>query len=269
MMSPSLEQSLTPESTSSKEKPSKPESPLQLRLRGDGWLEVGQLKGVQGLEGHIKVTTSDAVADWVNTETEVCLVPEHRALMKRYPEGWRGTFMFAETAAPFRARVKLEGHETPEEAKAWVNALVYVNVASLPEINEDDTFRTHQLMGLAVHIATHEEALGEVTAILSDKANPAGDVFVEIRMNVSRKELLIPFQAHFVAEVDLPHNRLVLQGLDEFLISQNQPVPYKQKAMTPYMRRKLKQQAQRDATLKEQSEGESTPPTAVDSTTEG
>jgi 16S rRNA processing protein RimM len=234
-------------------------SPLQLRLRGDGWLEVGQLKGVQGLEGFIKVSTSDAVADWVNTDTQVCLLPEHRALMKQYPEGWRGTFSVAETTAPFRAKVKLPGHETPEEAKAWVNSLVYVHVASLPEVDEDDTFRTHQLMGLDVYIAPQEDSVAEVTAILSDKANPDGDVFVEIRMKVSRKELLIPFQAHFVAEVDVQGNRLRVQGLDDFLISQNQPVPYKQKAMTPYMKRKLKQQAQREETPETPLEPRETP----------
>ena len=261
MTSSSLEQPQYPPASLNQEATTRHESPLQLRLREEGWLEVGQLKGIHGVEGHVKVTTSDAKADWVNTTTPVCLLPENRALMKQYPNGWHCTFAYAETTVPFRARVLLTGYETPEAAKAWCNAQVYVQLAALPAIEEPDTFRTHQLMGLAIHSAAQQEPFGHVTAIISDKANPAGDVFVEVRLNVSHKDVLIPFQAHFIQEVDLRGNRLMIQGLDDFLISQNQPVPYRQKAMTPYKRRKLKQQAQREAALQSET-GEDSPASA-------
>ncbi len=81
-----------------------------------------------------------------------------------------------------------------------------VDAATVGEPDDPDEFHDHQLTGLAV-VTTAGDAVGVVTDVLHHGqdllvvAPPAGN---------ARREVLIPFVAAIVVEVDVPRGRLVV-----------------------------------------------------------
>jgi 16S rRNA processing protein RimM len=217
-------------------------------LAEEGWLRVGEVKSTHGLRGRLNIWTADAAPDWLNTQTPLNIVPQSPVLKRLHPAGWQGTLAAAKTVSAYRARIELPGIDTPEAAAAWVKAAIYVRTETLPTAShEEDEYRTHELMGLEVYSATR--TWGQVSAIVSDRAKPDGDVLLEITLAHSGKAVFIPFQACFIAGVSMAERRIEIQGLDDFLSIQDVVAEPKAPKMTPYQKRKARQafKAQRNA----------------------
>jgi 16S rRNA processing protein RimM len=106
---------------------------------------------------------------------------------------------------------RLSGVATKEEAEALKGTSLYVDRAKLPGL-PDDEFYHADLIGLAVH-DTGGVLIGTVTAVHN---HGAGDL-IEIKPNLPKDAILLPFTRAIVPTVDLTARRIVVdmpEGLD-------------------------------------------------------
>jgi 16S rRNA processing protein RimM len=96
--------------------------------------------------------------------------------------------------------LKLEGVETRDDAEGLRGARLLIPVSWAVELGEDEYYH-HQLLGLEV-VTTAGESLGPITAIWPTGAN---DVY-------ETPLALIPAVKEFVLEVDLEHDRMVVNA---------------------------------------------------------
>lgn len=103
-----------------------------------------------------------------------------------------------------RLLVTFEGVGDRNAADALRGALLTVDTAALPPLDDPDEFYDHQLVGLLVeHV--DGTALGEVADVLHP---PGGDLLVIA--HVDGREVLVPFVAVMVPVVDVPGGRVVV-----------------------------------------------------------
>ena len=209
----------------------------------EDWVEVGEVMGSVGVSTDVKVRSADAEPDWLHSATRLWIFPAQGKPTKGKVPQWV-TLLKAEAYEPFKLTLQIEGWNTPEIVKSWIGATLHIKKAALPPIKDPFTFRTYELVGLGVWTTKSNEAIAEVTAIIS--ATHTGDQnFIELTMKASRKVTLIPFESHFVEAVDLTQKRLTLKGLDDFLEEENTVAESTAKKLTPYAKRKLKRQAEK------------------------
>jgi 16S rRNA processing protein RimM len=106
---------------------------------------------------------------------------------------------------------RLSGVATKEEADALKGTSLYVDRAKLPTL-PDDEFYHADLIGLAVH-DTGGVLIGTVQAVHN---HGAGDL-IEIKPNIPKDAILLPFTRAIVPTVDLTARRIVVdmpEGLD-------------------------------------------------------
>lgn len=89
-------------------------------------------------------------------------------------------------------------------AEALRDTLLYVDPAADPPLADPDEFYDHQLVGLSAELADGSR-LGEVVAAL----HPPGTDLLAVR-RPDGTELLLPFVAQVVPEVDLVGRRLIV-----------------------------------------------------------
>lgn len=178
--------------------------PSTKRNRGSGqqghapeprFLAIGQVIGVHGLRGELKVK--------ILTED-----PTRFRLLKRVLIGLEG-----EEPQPRRleghrlhqgqALLKLEGCDDRETGQALRGHFVLIPLAEAIPLGEGEYWE-HQIVGLAVW-SEAGELLGEVVEILYTGAN---DVYV---VRNPDGEILIPAIAGVIREVDLEGGRLLVQ----------------------------------------------------------
>lgn len=107
----------------------------------------------------------------------------------------------------------LKGVTTREDAQALKGTRLYVERASLPDLEEEDTWYHADLIGLEARGADGA-LIGKVAAIYDFGA---GDL-IEIALEGSGKLVMVPFTAETVPEVDPDAGRLTLippEGLIE------------------------------------------------------
>ena len=104
--------------------------------------------------------------------------------------------------------VKIQGCQTPEQARAYTNALVAVERKQLPSLSADDFYWT-DLEGLNV-INTENVHLGIVTHLVATGAN---DVLV---VRADKRERLIPYIKNVISEVDIEKQRIVVEWSADF-----------------------------------------------------
>ena len=105
--------------------------------------------------------------------------------------------------------LRVEGVETREAADELRNTLLVVEVADLPEL-QDDSFYDHQLVGLTAQLAD-----GTVVGTVSAVRHDAAELLVVRRPGTH--DLLVPFVTAIVPTVDLAGGRLVLTPPDGLL----------------------------------------------------
>ncbi|MFI0469438.1 ribosome maturation factor RimM [Saccharopolyspora sp. 5N102] len=103
-----------------------------------------------------------------------------------------------------RLLVRAEGVEGRDAAEELRGVLLTVSSDVLEPIDDPDEFHDHELIGLRVERVSGEE-VGEVREVLH---TPAGEL-LSVRTTDGR-EVLVPFVAEIVPEVDLAAGRLVV-----------------------------------------------------------
>ena len=96
----------------------------------------------------------------------------------------------------------LKGISNRDQAKTLIGAELFIPQSELPELDED-TYYWRDLIGIEVYTNT-EEFLGRIESIIETGSN---DVYVVKR---DEKEVLIPALEAVVLEIDLGHNRMLV-----------------------------------------------------------
>lgn len=109
--------------------------------------------------------------------------------------------------------VTFDGVADRDQAEQLRGTLLVVDSGDLEDIDDPDEFRDHQLIGLAV-VGPDGELIGEVTDVLHHGQNL---LVVAGSGKRAGAEILVPFVAPIVPEVDLESGRLVIDPPDGLL----------------------------------------------------
>lgn len=104
------------------------------------------------------------------------------------------------------ALLKLAGIDTPEDAAAWRNQLVYVAIADAVALPANQVY-LYQLIGLRVKTRAGQ-ALGEITEVLDTRAN---DVYI---VSDGAREILLPAIPAVVKEINLARGEMLVELMD-------------------------------------------------------
>lgn len=156
--------------------------------------EIGAPHGVRG-ELRLKVFTEDPLA-----------VAEYRGLWTA--SGRRVEIVSARPAKTVLV-VRIAGIDDRDAAEALKGERLYVDRASLPPPEDEETFYHADLIGLAAADPAGRP-LGRVVAVHDFGA---GDL-LEIAPEGGRSGALVPFTREFVPEIDLVAGRLVIAAPD-------------------------------------------------------
>ncbi|MGW5052185.1 ribosome maturation factor RimM [Actinokineospora sp. NPDC004072] len=166
---------------------------------------VGRVAKAHGIRGELAVD--------VRTDSPQLRFAEGAAVDARLKDGTvRALTIAAARWHTGRLLVRFDQVPDRDAAEALRGALLLADPAALPAPEDPDEFHDHDLIGLAAVLADGA-VVGEVTDI---QHGPGGDLLV-----VSRPEgddVLVPFVAAIVPEVDLAGRRVVLdppEGLIE------------------------------------------------------
>ncbi|MBI3742884.1 MAG: 16S rRNA processing protein RimM [Chloroflexi bacterium] len=105
--------------------------------------------------------------------------------------------------------IKVEGIDTPEDARTLAGAIIEVPLDEMPEPPEGRYYHYH-LLGMKV-VTTQGEALGEIVEIMPTRANT---VFI---VKGPRGEVLIPSIADVVKQVDIKSGVMTIEVLPGLL----------------------------------------------------
>jgi len=103
--------------------------------------------------------------------------------------------------------VRFEGIEDRNAAETLRGTVLVVEAGELPELDDEDEFYDHQLIGLAVRLLGSDQPIGEVTDLMH---LPASDVLVVKTAEAAAGEVLIPFVSAIVPTVDIHAGFLVV-----------------------------------------------------------
>lgn len=122
-----------------------------------------------------------------------------------------------------RLMVAFEGYGDRNAAETLRGTLLVVDAATLPAPDDPDIFLDHHLIGLVAELPDGSR-LGAVTEVLH---LPHGDVLVVRRDGAAdtAAEVLVPFVAAMVPEVDVPGGRLVVDPPEGLLALSEPTVP--------------------------------------------
>jgi 16S rRNA processing protein RimM len=153
------------------------------------FIRIGQIVGVWGLKGHVKV---EPLTDFADDRFQ-------RGARLRLDEDW--TVIQEVRWMKDRPYLKLEGVDTPERARdlQWH----YLEAKDEPPVLEEDEYLTTDLIGLRVETSSGE-VLGKVDDVLP---LPAHDVLVV-------GEVMIPAVKEFVLDVDIEGGMILVQLLE-------------------------------------------------------
>ena len=155
---------------------------------------IGKIGGVHGIKGVNKLH-SYAESLSLFSPGSTILVRDLGGREASYEIKW----VKPHTGTPLLA---LKGISNRDQAKTLIGAELFIPQSELPELDED-TYYWRDLIGIEVYTNT-EEFLGRIESIIETGSN---DVYVVKR---DEKEVLIPALEAVVLEIDLGHNRMLV-----------------------------------------------------------
>lgn len=210
------------------------------------WVAIATVQGGHGVKGDVKLKTFDAQPDWLDTLKTIKLWPANPALQAKHPEGVNWHVTDTHYHVHHRVVISVKEIANPEDAQLWSGSQLFLHQSELPPVDDSDTYRTIDLVGLNVIVEETQAVVGVVSGIISTagsgKAGADYD-FLEVTYEKSGKTDMVPFVQAFVGEVDLTQKTIFLHGLQSFLEEGNTPAPPKVVKLTPYQRRKQKKAA--------------------------
>ncbi len=164
------------------------------------FLAVGKLRRPHGVRGELQMEVLTDFPERLRPGITLYVGPEHRPMRLRSRRSARQTLIVA-----------FEGCQTPEEASAIRNLLVFVRADDRPPLPEGEYYH-HQLIGLRA-VTEEGRFLGTVREILETGAN---EVYVLLPEN--GPEILLPGIDEVILGIDLEKGELrvhLLPGLVE------------------------------------------------------
>jgi 16S rRNA processing protein RimM len=160
---------------------------------------VGRLGRPHGVRGLVTVELRTDDPDLRFAPGEVLLTdPPGRGPLTVTGRKWHSGALLLQLAGPSG-----EIFGTREHVETLRNTLLLVPVATLPEIEDPDSYYDHQLVGLTVRLPD-DSVVGEITAVRHE----AQDLLVVRRPDAP--EALIPFVSAIVPTVDVAAGHLVV-----------------------------------------------------------
>ena len=150
-------------------------------------IAIGRIIGPHGIRGEVRLFS---YAESIET-----FVPGSSLFLK-LPDGKKGEYIIV-SARPHKKAVllKLEGIDSIDEVNVWRNAEVFLQKASLKELDEG-TYYWFQIIGLKVVTVDHK-FLGKISNTIRTGSN---DVYV---VRNQSEEVLIPAIESVIVEIDL------------------------------------------------------------------
>lgn len=160
-------------------------------MEKDGFLAIGEIVGVHGVRGTIKV---------YSYAESVSVFQPDRPVLIRDTEGLEKTFII-DWVKPHKRVIlfSLRGIDGRNQAEALIGAELLIEKTNLPEL-EDGTYYWADLIGLSV-FTVEEEYIGRIASIIRTGSN---DVYVvKDPEEDNGNEILIPALESVVLEVDV------------------------------------------------------------------
>jgi 16S rRNA processing protein RimM len=161
----------------------------------DEFLAVGRVSRAHGVRGEVSVQSLTEVQDRFAVGSVLRLED--------------GRHLTVQASRPHRHRLLVRFHEVADRtaAEALRGQVLLVEARATPQIDEEDRFWIHEVIGLDV--ATEEgRPLGKVVEV---RANPANDLWV------TETGAVIPAVREIVVEVDLEAGRVVIRPVPGLL----------------------------------------------------
>lgn len=156
-------------------------------------LILGEVVGVFGFRGELRVFLHNRESDTLRQEREVFLVS---------PDGERrAARMIVRAGAGKRILGKVKGVDTEEGALALVGWQIHIERPALPETSEDEYY-IHDLIGMAV-----EDDSGKVLGTLEDVVPGERDVWV---IDAGEEPMFVVAEPGSILKVDLKARRIVV-----------------------------------------------------------
>ena len=155
---------------------------------------IGKIVGIHGIKGTNKLRCyAESVS--VFSPGSSILVRDLNGRETSYEINW----VKPHTGTPL---VSFKGITNRDQAKTLIGGQLFIPQSELPELDED-TYYWRDLIGIGVYTTT-DEFLGRIESIIETGSN---DVYVVKR---DEKEVLIPALETVVLEIDLAHNRMLV-----------------------------------------------------------
>ncbi len=154
---------------------------------------VGQVTGVHGLKGYLKVRSFAESVSIFKPDTKVFVGTSES----------KGQWLELVKASPHKKGLLVLFKDVDRDiAEDLCGKDIFMSREELPEL-EDDTFYWEDLIGIKV-IDSNLGYLGEIVSVITTGSN---DVFV-VKGGV--REVLVPGLSHVVLSVDLEQNKMII-----------------------------------------------------------
>lgn len=170
-------------------------------MQVDDCYQLGYVIKPHGLNGEVQILLDvDSPADYTNLESVFVL------------QGQQLVPFFIESIAvrSDKAIVALEDIETVDDAKTLKGTKLYLPLAVLPELPEDEYYY-HELVGFALG-DDQGETIGEIEAVLDAGAQDLLQV-----KHTTGKEVLLPLTDELIVKVDKAEKKVVMKLPDGLL----------------------------------------------------
>ncbi len=164
----------------------------------DDWIAVGQIVGLFGTGGEIRVRALGRFPQRFRELRRVYLGDEHRPVNIRHRRVTEKGIL-----------LRLDAITSREEAREAIGSFLYVPEAEAVQLPKGEYF-VHQIVGLSV-VTSAGEALGKVTDVISTGSN---DVYV---VRGPRGEVLLPALKEVIKQIDLESGTMTVEPLPGLL----------------------------------------------------
>lgn len=157
---------------------------------------LGAIAGVHGIKGEVKVKSFTEVDSDIDQYGPL----ENKEATKKFSIKVTGR-------SKELLRVKIKGVEDRNAAEALIGTALYVNKDVLPELEEDEYYHS-DLIGLKVIEKTSNQEAGKVEGVYNFGA---GEI-LEIKVNATNKQEMIPFTKQYVPEVNVKEGYIIVES---------------------------------------------------------
>ncbi|MFA5852779.1 MAG: ribosome maturation factor RimM [Spirochaetales bacterium] len=159
------------------------------KTAGQELLAVAKLGAPRGLNGFLKLHSYSGEYDHLK-KLKVALVAPAKT-----PNEAKTMRIKAVEVGDWGMSVAFEGYESPEKARALTGLELFAPREGASQLRANEWY-IHDLVGLKLMVSGI--AVGEIVGVLDGGADP----LLEIHVNASGSQVLVPFRSEFIGAVD-------------------------------------------------------------------